>query len=163
MFTLNFLLTDPQNLTFLPCFDLWLSCQRRNMSICLSICLHCLFVWICLTLHLNRFRQIDNEQHNFMFFNRFTKWIWFANSFKCFSYRNVWPPGQRAEIRERIASESLQKILTKFCEVAGHVGRVKTVVKNHIRKMFRSRILLTRQQNATATGINWDKLTEINS
>ena len=39
----------------------------------------------------------------------------------CFSERNVCPPGKWAEIRERIASESLQKIHTKFYEVAGHV------------------------------------------
>jgi len=38
---------------------------------------------------------------------------------------DVWSPGQRAEMRERIASESLQKIRKKFYEVAGHVGRVK--------------------------------------
>ena len=44
-----------------------------------------------------------------------------VNSFKCFYDRNVWPPGQKADIRERIASESLQKILTKFYEVAEHV------------------------------------------
>jgi len=37
------------------------------------------------------------------------------------SDRNFWPPGQRAEIREKIASELLQKISTKLYEVAGHV------------------------------------------
>jgi len=42
-------------------------------------------------------------------------------SFKCFSHRNVWPPGQRTEIRERIASESLQTTRTKFYKVAGYV------------------------------------------
>ena len=67
----------------------------------------------------------------------FVKWIWFVTSFKCVCDWNVWPPGQRVEIHERIASESLQKIRTKFYEVAGHVGRVRTVVTNHIRKMFR--------------------------
>jgi len=36
-----------------------------------------------------------------------------------FSARNIWPPGPRAEIREGIASESLQKIRRKFYEVAG--------------------------------------------
>jgi len=35
-----------------------------------------------------------------------------------------------------LASESLQKIRTKFYEVAGRVNRVKTVVTNHLRKMF---------------------------
>ena len=34
----------------------------------------------------------------------------------------------------------LQKIRTKFCEVAGHVGSVETVATNNLRKMFRSRI-----------------------
>jgi len=63
----------------------------------------------------------------------FTKWLWFANSFKCVYDGNVWPPGQRAEIRDRIASESLRKIRTKFYGVAGHVGRVKTVVTNHVK------------------------------
>jgi len=37
---------------------------------------------------------------------------------------------QRAEIRERIASNSLHKIRTRFYEFAGHVGRVKTIVTN---------------------------------
>jgi len=60
--------------------------------------------------------------------------------FQVFSDRNIWPLGQRAEIRERIASEALQKMRIKFYEVAGHVGRVKTVVTNHLRKMFPSRI-----------------------
>jgi len=32
--------------------------------------------------------------------------------FQVFSDRNIWPPGKRAEIRERIAFESLQKIRT---------------------------------------------------
>jgi len=44
----------------------------------------------------------------------------FAKSFKC-SDRNSLPPGQRTEITERIAPESLQKILAKSREVAGHV------------------------------------------
>jgi len=39
----------------------------------------------------------------------------------CVSDGYVWPPRQRAEIRERIASESLQKIRAKFYEIAGHV------------------------------------------
>ena len=53
-------------------------------------------------------------------------------------------------LRERIASESLQKIRTKFYEVAGHVGRVKTVVKNHLRKIFRSRIHKAAECNTTS-------------
>ena len=53
-------------------------------------------------------------------------------------------------LRERIASESLQKIRTKFYEVAGPVGRVKTVVTNHFRKMFRSRIHKEAEFNTTA-------------
>jgi len=68
----------------------------------------------------------------------FTKWIWFANSFKCFSDRNdnvnVWFLGQEAKICEKIFSELLQKIHTKFYEIAlaEHVGGVKTVVTNHL-------------------------------
>jgi len=92
----------------------------------------------------------------------FTKLIWFVNSFKYVSDGNLWPPGQWAEIRERIASESLQKIRTKFYEVAGQVGRVKTVVTNHLRKLFRSRIHMAAECNTTAR-IHWDKLTETNS
>ena len=81
-----------------------------------------------------------------------------------FSDRNIWSPGQRAEILERIASESLQKIRMKFYEVAGHVGRVKTVVTNHLRKMFRSRIHKAAERNDdTAATINSGKLTETNS
>jgi len=98
----------------------------------------------------------------FMFWIIFTKWIWFVNCFKCVSDGNVWTPGQRAEIRKRIASESLQKIRKKFYEVAGHVCRVKTVVANHLRKIFRSRIQKAAECNTTAR-INWDKLTETNS
>ena len=98
-------------------------------------------------------------QSYFMFWIIFTKWIWFVNCFKCVSDGNVWPPGQRAEIRKRIASESLQKLRTKFCEVAGHVCRVKTVVANHLRKIFRSRIHKAAECNITPR-INWDKLTE---
>jgi len=44
-----------------------------------------------------------------------------VNSSKWLTDRSVWTPGQRAEIRERIDSKSLQKIRTKFYEVAGHV------------------------------------------
>ena len=96
-------------------------------------------------------KQILCQRH-FTFQIIFTKWIWFVNFFNCVSDGNVWSSGQRTEIRERIASESLQKIRTKFYEVAGHVGRVKTVVTNHLLTMFRSRIHK-----------NWDKLTEVNS
>ena len=58
------------------------------------------------------------------------------DSFKCVSDGNVGTPEQRADVHERIISESLQKILAKFYEVVGHVGRVKTVVTNNLRKMF---------------------------
>ena len=85
-----------------------------------------------------------------------TNWIWFVNSFKCVSDGNAWSPGQRAEICERIASESLLKIRTTFYEVARHLGRVKTVVTNHLRKMFRSRKHKAAECNTTAR-INWDK------
>ena len=101
-------------------------------------------------------------QSYFTFQIIFTKLIWFVNSFKCGSYGNVWPPGQRAEIRERVASESLQKIRSNVCEVSGHVGKVKTVVTNHLREMFRSRIHKAAERN-TRTRINWDKLTETKS
>ena len=80
---------------------------------------------------------------------------------KCVSDGNVWPPGQRAEIDDRNASKSLQKICTKFYEVAGHVGRVKTVVANHSHKIFQSRIHKAAECNITPR-INWDKLTETN-
>jgi len=92
----------------------------------------------------------------FTFQTIFTNSIWFVNSFKCVPDGNVWPAAQRAAIRERIASESLQKIRTKFYEVAGHVGRVKTVVTNHLCKMFWSRIHKAAECNTTAR-INWDK------
>jgi len=101
-------------------------------------------------------------QSYFTFQIIFTKCMWTVNSFKCLSNGNVWSPGQRAEIRERFDSESLQKIRIKFCEVSGHVGRVKTVVTNHLRKMFRSRIHKAAEFNTTAR-INWDKLTETDS
>jgi len=61
----------------------------------------------------------------------------------------VLTPWQRAETRERIASESLQNDRTKFYEVAGHVGRAKTVATNHLRKMVRCfEVVYTRQPNA---------------
>ena len=101
-------------------------------------------------------------QSYFMFWIIFTEWIWFVNCFKFVSDRNVWPLGQRAEIRERIVSESLRKIRTKFYEVARPVGRVKTVVTNHLRKIFQSRIHKAAECNTTPR-INWDKLTETNS
>jgi len=88
--------------------------------------------------------------------------MWFATSFKCVYDGKVWPPGQRAEICEKIASEALRKIRTKFYGVAGHVGRVETVVTNHLRKIFRSRIHKAAERD-TAARINWDKLTETNS
>ena len=101
-------------------------------------------------------------QSYFMFQIMFTKWIWFAISSKCFSNGYVSPPGFRAETRERIASKSLQKIRTKVYEVAGHVGRVKTMVTNHLSKMFRSRIHKAAERNAAARIIS-DKLTDTNS
>ena len=36
----------------------------------------------------------------------------------CSSDRNVFPPGQRAEMQERIAPESLQNVITKLYQVA---------------------------------------------
>jgi len=64
-----------------------------------------------------------------------------VNSIKRFSDRNVWPLGQRSEIRKRIASESLQKIRTKFCEVAGRGAAERNIADRE----------------------NSDKLTETNS
>jgi len=46
-------------------------------------------------------------------------------------------------------------------EVAGHAGKVETVVTNNLRKMFRSRIHEAAKRN-TAARINSDKLTETN-
>jgi len=94
----------------------------------------------------------------------FTNWICFVNSFKCFLMEmfDLRAPGQRAEIRERIACWIITENRTKFYEVAGHVGRVKTVVTNHLRKMFRSCIHKAVEWNTT-TRINWNKLTETNS
>jgi len=82
--------------------------------------------------------------------------------FQVFFWWKCLTSGQRAEIRERVASQSLQKKRTKFYEVAGHVGRVKTVVTNHLNKMFLSRIHKAAEHNTAAT-INSDKLTETNS
>jgi len=44
-------------------------------------------------------------------------------------------------------------LITTENEVAGHVGRVKTVVTNHLRKMFRSRVHKAAERN-TAAWIN---------
>jgi len=51
------------------------------------------------------FRSKFFAKSSLTFWIIFTKWIWFANSSNCFYDRNVWPPRQRAEIRERIASD----------------------------------------------------------
>jgi len=88
-------------------------------------------------------------QSYFTFQIIFTNWIWFVNSSKCVSDGNVWSPGQRTEIRERIASESLHKIRTKFYEVAGDMGWVKTVVTNHLLYIRCFGAVYTRQPNAT--------------
>jgi len=58
--------------------------------------------------------------------------------------------------------EWLRKIRTKFYEVAGHVGRVKTAITNQLGKMFRSRIHKAAERNRAA-GTNSDKWTETNS
>ena len=102
-------------------------------------------------------------QNYFMFEIIFAKWIWFANSFKCFSDRNIWPPGQRAKMRERIASESFTENPYKI--IWGYrtcVGRVKTEVTNHLRRIFRIRVHKAAERN-TAGMMNSDKLTETNS
>jgi len=84
-----------------------------------------------------------------------------ANSFKCFSDRNIRPPGKKAEIREKLLLNHYRKSVQNS-QVAGHVGRVKTVVTNHLRKMFRSRMHKAAVRN-TAARKNMDKLTESNS
>jgi len=66
-------------------------------------------------------------------------------------------PGQRAEIRERIASESLQKIHTKLYEVAGHACRVETIVTNHL-DVSKSYTQVSRTQHSSQ-----DELTDTNS
>jgi len=114
-----------------------------------------------------RYRQLRLSRSKF-----FTKVISRFKSFSLNGYdlrflssdflRNVWPLAQRAEIRERIASESLQKTRTKSYDVAGHVGRIKTVITKHLRKMFRSRTHKAAECNTTVR-INWDKLTETRS
>jgi len=70
--------------------------------------------------------------------------------------------GKNAETREISASESLQKVRTKFYEVARPVGRVKTAVTKHLRKMFRSRMHKAAERN-TGARINSHKLTKTNS
>jgi len=54
------------------------------------------------------------------------------------------------------------RISVQNSEVAGHVGRVKTVVTNNLHKMFRSCIHKATEGN-TAAAINSDKSTETNS
>jgi len=58
----------------------------------------------------------------------------------CFSNRNILSPGKRDEIPEELLLNHYRKSITKFYVVAGHVGRAKTVVTNHLRKMFPSRV-----------------------
>ena len=58
--------------------------------------------------------------------------------------------GKELKYAKELLSESLQKIRTKFYEFAGHVGRVKTVVTNHLRKMFRGCVHKAVECNTTA-------------
>jgi len=44
----------------------------------------------------------------------------------------------------------LKKIRAKFYELQGHMDRVKTAVKNHFRKMFRSRIHKSAERDTAA-------------
>jgi len=82
--------------------------------------------------------------------------------FQMFFWWKCLTSGKRAKTRETIAFESLQKIRTKFYEVAGHAGRVKSIVTNHLRKMSRSRIHKAAERK-TAVSINSDELTDTNS
>jgi len=72
---------------------------------------------------------------------------------------------QRAEIRERIAFESLQKICTNFFQVAGHAWvELKQSHKPLTQGMFRSLILVHKAEERKIAGrINSYKLTETNS
>jgi len=84
----------------------------------------CSYTWKKMFERYRQLRLLPKQilcQSHFMFQIIFTKRIWLANSFKCFSHRNVWPLRQRAEIRERIAFESLKKTRMKFYEVVGYV------------------------------------------
>jgi len=58
--------------------------------------------------------------------------------------------GKELKYAKEFVSESLLKIRATFYEVAGHLGRVKTVVTSHLHKMFRSRIHKTAECNTTA-------------
>ena len=56
--------------------------------------------------------------------------------------------GKKLKYAKELLLNHYRKSTTKFYEVAGHVDRVKTVVTNHLRKMFPSRTGYTRQHNA---------------
>jgi len=72
-------------------------------------------------------------------------------------WREILTSGARAEIPERIAPESLQKIFTKFYEVAGHVW-VDLNWKSRTCYVKCFEVVYTRQQNARQhkfVEINW--------
>ena len=81
--------------------------------------------------------------------------------FQVFSDRNIWPPGKRAETREKLLLNHYRKSVQNS-EVAGHVGRVKTVLTNHLRIKYFEVIHKAAERNIAAR-INSDILTETNS
>ena len=87
----------------------------------------------------------------------------FANSFKCPSDRNLWPPGQRAELPEKtcssIIAENTYKVLRDY-ETC--VDRLESEVTNLLRKMLRSRIHQD-AEHTNAISINSDKVADIMS
>ena len=54
-----------------------------------------LFKWLWMKKMFERYRQfrLFPKQILCQSYFIFSKWMWFANAFKCFSDRNVWPPG----------------------------------------------------------------------
>jgi len=84
----------------------------------------------------------------------------FANSFKCPSDRNLWPPGQKAELPKKtcslIIAENTYKVLRDYRTC---VDRFKSEVTNLLRKMLRSRIHKD-AEHANAASINSDKLVD---
>jgi len=64
--------------------------------------------------------------------------------------------------KELLLDHYRKSVQTSMKLHAGHMGRVKTVVTNHLSKMFRSRIHKAAERN-TAARLNTDKLSDTNS
>jgi len=94
-------------------------------------------------------------QSYFTFQIIFTNWIWFVNSFKCFPMERSDLQGKELNYAKELLLNHYKKSVQNF-EVTGHVGRVKAVVTNHLRKMFRSRIHKAAERNKEA-GMNWNQ------